>query len=233
MIGVLLLFGFFFVFLLVSILFFVSWVSWNIPVTILRYTGGKERPMLLHKKAKKRIIKGVPYLWVRGYKMPVRDFKAEHYYPAFKAKWGGLILWEFEDGWLTPVGPRKQGLTKDEEALVRTALSTMNDVRPVKFEFNPEMHTKLKLKIVDDVDAQFFVDNLERQERQYTSGFWEWLNRHSTSVLAVMIVCLVLVGFIVWLQKSPEMMAQCAGVAKQTIIEGLAEQSKQALLPPG
>ena len=45
--------GFIFLIFLVTIFFVWNTLSYNIPVTILRFVGNKDRPMLIHKKAKK------------------------------------------------------------------------------------------------------------------------------------------------------------------------------------
>ena len=229
----LLIIGFFFAVAVSVMVFMFMFLSWNIPVSVLRFTGNKQRPSLIHRKARKKMIKGVPYLWVKGYNRPIRDFKAEHYYPSPKSKWGGLIVWEFEDGWLTPSPPKGIKLSKAQQAVVATAIDTLNDIRPVAFEHDEEMHQRLKLKIVDDVDAEFAVEQLFRQDGQYSTGFFECLSKNSASIMAIMVVAFVLVGFIVWLDKSPEYMAQCANVARSTILDAIKQEGAAAIIPPG
>ena len=62
--------------------------TWNIPVTLLRYTGNKGRPLMINTKGRKVIKKGIPRLYVKGYPEPVRDYLAENYYPTGRGKYG-------------------------------------------------------------------------------------------------------------------------------------------------
>jgi hypothetical protein len=213
--------------------FLLVMLSWNIKVTIYRFTGDKRRPMQFHTKARKRMVKGVPHLYVKGYSQPVRDFKAEFYYPSVKSKWGALTLWEFEDGWLTPLIPKKMKLPKEVRDKAEASLEVLKQLQIVDFDYNEEMHTKLKLKIVDDVDADFYVDNLERIDAQYSGGFFEFLERNSGKVIVLFVSMLLFIGFIVWLDKAPEQMAICANVARQTILDAIAQEGLDAVVPAG
>jgi len=49
----------------------------------------------------------------------------------------------------------------------------------------------------------------------------------------VLIGCFLLIGFIVWLDKAPDMMAQCAGVAKTAVVESLQGIAESAGVPAG
>jgi hypothetical protein len=111
----------FIVFVVVGIIFLWSVLSWRIPVVVLRYTGNKERPTLIVRRGRKVIRRGVPYLYIKGYKTAIRDYHAENYYPSPKTRYGGVVLWEFEDGWLTPCVPKLEGLSAAERARVDQA----------------------------------------------------------------------------------------------------------------
>lgn len=212
---------------------FLFFRQWNIPVTVLRFTGNKGRPTLIHKKAKKRMIKGVPYLWVRGYSDPIRDFVAENYYPSPRSKWGGLVLWEFEDGWLTPVIPKA---VKKDAALkkrVDAALGILRNEGVMNFDYDPLMHKNLQFQIIDDVDSEFVVNERMRQDEQYRGGLMDFLNRHATTMLVLFMGVLLLVGWIIYWKNAPDWMASCAGAAKDAVTDTLLQQAADRMVPPG
>lgn len=221
--------------LVVGLLILFSVLSWNIPVTILRFTGDKRRPMVIHRKARKRTFKGVTQLRVKGYKNPIRDFLAENYWPSAKGKYGALVLWELEDGWLTPTIPRKVKLSTEERRAVEEAITTLKKVGAVEFEYNPEMHHKLKLKIVDDVEAEYLVEQLAREDKQYTGGLFAFLDKYGVHLTFVLLGAFALVGFLVYLDKAPNLGAQCLAqlgeVVKEDFLTKVAGAATSA--PPG
>jgi len=231
MINAVIIVGCLFFFLVVAGLFLYSLLSWNIPITVLRFMGNKQRPLVLHKKGRKKMMRGVPHLQVRGYKQTIRDFKSDYYWPALKSKYGALILWEFEDGWLTPTVPKKRKLTTEEEQRYESALAVINEIGGVRFEYDPVIHHELRLKVVDDVDMEFQVEQQARQEGQYTAGFWGFMEKYGTHMLILMIVVCLLVGFIVYLKNAPNLGAQCLSQLEEVAKQGWLERA--AGMAPG
>lgn len=99
---------------MLGLLIYFWWKSrYKIPVVILRFVGDKRRPMILIRYARRVGSQdGTGKLVIRKYKRQVRDFNAQYYYPAEKSPLGGLVLWEFKRGWLTPAVPE---MTKKAE----------------------------------------------------------------------------------------------------------------------
>lgn len=193
--------------LLIGGFYFLYRLRYNIPVTVLRFMGNKGRPTIFPTKAKKLVIGGVPHLYIRGYKDPIRDPRSENYYPAVRGKWGALLLYELEDGWLTPVKPAWKEMSHDEKNEVQRACKVLNTSQIVEFEFDPETYKKLKLTIVDDVDADFFIDNLARQKTQYANA-WERLQAFVMPATFLILGVLALVAWIMWVQEDPANAAQ-------------------------
>lgn len=182
-------------------------MSWNIPVVVLRFTGDKRRPMLIQKKGRKKIINGIPHLWVKGYARPFRDYLAENYYPSPRTKDGGLILFEFEDGWLAPLRPAWRKLSSEQREQVEQVWAQVREMRDVKFDYDKSVHDALKLQIVDDVDADFFLQQQLRIQNQY-SGPWGWLKENAGIMLTALVIICMTVGFIMWLKENPSNSAQ-------------------------
>ena len=220
-------------FLLVIIMFIFSWLSWNIPITVLRFMGNKQRPLMIHKKGRKRMIKGVPFLQVRGYKAAIRDFKSSFYWPALKGKWGGLILWEFEDGWLTPTIPKKKVIAKDQEFLIERGLEALRGVQSVKFEYDAALHHELLLKVVDDVDVEFLVEQLAREDKQYSSGLWAFLDKYGTHIVWIFMTICALVGFIIYLDKAPNLGSQCLQQLGEVVKDDFLQKAANSVVPKG
>lgn len=218
--------------LLFSVVGLVIWSIWlyNIPVTILKYTGDKRRPMMIHRKARKKIVNGVVNLWVRGYRTPVRDFLSHNYYPSPKTKHGGLLLFEFEDGNLTPLRPtlNDKRYAPEQLAKIKDIWHYLQEGRVVDFDFSDDMLKQLRLKIVDDVDADFFVQNLARQHKQYQSSFDRFMAVLPWGVLTFIFLC-ILVGWIMWIKENPTNAAQ----ACVSNIKPLLEQAANRVVPPG
>lgn len=219
--------------LLLLIGFLVSWLSWNIPITILRFTGNKQRPMLLHKKGRKRMSRGVPFLQVRGYKGHFRDFKSGFYWPGYRTKYGALILWEFEDGKLTPVIPKKKDVPKEKQLLIEAGIAALAEIQNVEFEYSPEMHAKLMLKVVDDVDTEFMVEELAREGKQYTGGLWAFLDRYGTHLVWIIMAICALTAYIIYLDKAPNLGAQCLSQLGEVVREDFLSKMAGAAAPPG
>jgi len=152
---------------------------WKIPVIVLRYTGDKRRPVVIITKARRES----GGLRIKGYKIAVRNYDSENYYPSAKGTLGALILWEFKRGWLTPSIPKKtlMKLSEEQRAQIETALAYLEEKSVVKFEFNEEMYAHLMLESIDDVDAEYFLTQLQRQAMQYTGGLKDFLMKHSTT----------------------------------------------------
>lgn len=210
---------------------FLVFKGWNINVTILRFTGNKGRPMLIHRKAKKQIALGIPKLFVRGYKTPVRDFKQEYYYPSDKGPRGALLLWEYEDGMLTPCIPKlkKGDLTPEQEQ----AIEIVQGLKNVRFRFDPDMFRQLQLQAVDDVDIEFMLQEFARIDTQYTGGIWDFLKSHGHIIGWLILGVILLVIVIVGLKQAPEIAAQCAGAARQAAESSMMERAAAAVAPAG
>lgn len=224
--------GFFIGFVILCLMVF-SWLSFNIPVTILRYMGSKERPLMIQRKARKRMIRGIPMLQIRGYKDPIRDYLSENYYPAFKTKYGGLILWEFEDGLLTPALPHIKKMSDEERKKTAEAMKTIGLRDIVGFEFDDKTYHQLRLKTVDDVDVEFNLQQLSRIDAQYSGGWRDFFSKYTGHIVVLIIAVLLLTGLIIWLDKMPEFAAQCYGAASQAVEQGYLERAAEAIRPAG
>lgn len=203
--------------------------AWNIPVIILRFVGNKGRPLLVIKKAKKYVEAGVPKLLVQGYKLPIRDFQQKNYYPTVGGAKGGLILWEYEDGMLTPALLHKgDPLTTEEEA----ALKVVNDLKTVRFSYDPELWKSLKLKAVDDVDIEFMLQELSRVDKQYRGGLSSFLIQHGHIIGWLILGVILLVIVVLGLKAAPDIFAQCANAATGAVKQTLLESAANAVVPP-
>ena len=148
------------------------------------------------------------------------------------------MLFEFRKGWLSPVLPFAAGFPpelKGDFDRINRELSN----KGVSFQFDEGMYKTLMLKAVDDIDAEWYGMQRERQSSQYSGGWRDFLAKYGGHMLVVVVVVCLLVGFIVWLQKSPEMMGKCidAGVqaARNTYLQEVAGKVGQgaAGVPPG
>lgn len=184
---------------------------WKIPVVILRYMGDKRRPTLLVTKARRTVWKGVKQLHIKGFKLPYRDFKSENYYPGQKGAQGALLLFEFQRGWLSPAIPKKtwDAMTDEQRGKLEEVFDYLENRATVKFEFNDDMFAHLKLQAIDDVDADYFLQQIERQADQYTGGLRDFLMKHGSSLALVVVAAIILVGYIVYLDKVPSISSQC------------------------
>ena len=233
-------YGVVFTLMIIIFLFIVFWLRWNIPVTILRYTGNKGRPLMFHTKARKVMKQGVPRLIVKKYDLPIRDYLAENYYPTIRGKWGGLILWEVEDGVLTPALPKRslidklkgEGKLTPEQQEVYEQAQALFKAKGVKFEFDEQLFKDIKLKIVDDVDIDFMLEEISRRKSQYNNWFAEFMNRHGSMVMIVFICMLLFAGFVVGLEKLPDLMAQCSAAGADVVKGSLLEQAANTVRPP-
>lgn len=211
--------------LVVTAIVFYLKFRWKIPVVILRYTGDKRRPTMIVTKARNV---GNGRLLVKGYKLAVRNFKSENYYPSVRGAHGALLVWEFKRGWLTPVIPKKvlMKMSDDDRDAIETALSFLEQKSMVRFDFSEEMYAKLMTNAVDDVDAEFFLRQLERQGQQYVGGLRDFLMKHGGAIAMVIIAAIILTGYIIYLDKVPSISEQCiaGGVeaAKNTYLRNIA-----------
>ena len=215
-------------------IFLLIWnKTYSIPVAILRFTGNKGRPTLFLTKAKKVIKNGVPRLKVRGYKDEFRDYLSENYYPTVRGKWGGLVLWEFEDQLLTPAIPKKieRKLSKDDRAAINRMLMKLNKLTGVSFEFDKYLFHELKLKAVDDVDVEFLLQDQARIDSQYAGGWREFLSKYAGHATIIIIAMLMLVGVVIWFDKMPEFAAQCYGAAQSIAEQSLLDRAVEAAAP--
>ena len=220
---------------LIAVFMFLWIKSYSIPVAILRFSGNKDRPTIIITKAKKISRHGIPRLKVRGYKDEFRDYLSENYYPALRSKWGGLILWEFEDGLLTPVIPSKveRQMTDEQRKNIDAQLKNICDLTKIDFKFDKQLHHKLMLKAVDDVDTEFYLQDQARIDGQYAGGWKDFLLKYSGHMTVIIIAVLMLVGVILWFDKMPEMASQCYGQARASIENGLIQQAINTTRPAG
>lgn len=218
---------------IIGVFMLVYFKSYNIPIAILRFTGNKGRPMLVLTKGKKVFRHGVPRLKVRGFRDEFRDYLSENYYPTGRGKWGGLVLWEFEDGLLTPSIPRKveRKLSKEDREAVNRMLVKLNKLTGVSFEYDDYLHHELKLKAVDDVDTEFMLQDQARIDGQYSGGWRDFLTKYAGHATIIIIAMLMLVGVVIWFDKMPEFASQCFGVAQQAVQQGLLERGAEAIAP--
>lgn len=208
--------------------------KFNIPIAVMRLTGNKQRPTLFLTRAKKVFRNGVPHLIVKGYKDHFRDYLSENYYPTINGKYGGLILWEFEDQLLTPVIPTKveRQWSDAQKREVNSLLQKINSLTGVSFSYDKFLHHELKLKAVDDVDNEFMLQENSRVDGQYAGGWRDFLLKYSGHVTVIIIAMLLLVGVILWMKNMPEFAATCYGAAQNAVQSGLLEQAAQAAAPP-
>ena len=208
--------------------------TYTIPVAVFRLTGNKERPTLFLTKAKKIDRHGVPRLRVKGYKHEFRDYLSENYYPSIRSKWGGLVLWEFEDQLLTPVIPRKieRKLTKEQRVKIDGVIKKLNSLTGVTFSYDKFLHHELKLKAVDDVDTEFMLQDQARIDGQYAGGWKDFLMKYSGHITVIIIAILMLVGLVLWFDKLPELASECYGQAQASFNQMLLEQASEKLVPP-
>jgi len=211
-------------------------IMYNIPIVILRFQGDKRRPMILFTRARKSLLGGVVKLYVRGYRYPVRDFQSQYYYPSKKGKFGALILWEPKPGFLTPSIPtlqkHKKNLPKElhEAHAQLVAYAKQNSVKPVDFRFDEELHKDLLLRAVDDTDIDFMLQEIKRTDSQYMSGWREFMSKYGGHAVVALIAIIGLVGFVIGLDKLPNLVGQCiqAGIeagneAGKNILQRAAE----------
>lgn len=214
--------------------FAIIWFkTYNIPIAILRFTGNKGRPMLVLTKGKKIFKHGVPRLKVRGYKDEFRDYLSENYYPTGRGKWGGLVLWEFEDGLLTPAIPKavERKLSKEDRAAVNRMLQKLNKLTGVTFSYDDYLHHELKLKAVDDVDTEFMLQDQARIDGQYAGGWRDFLAKYAGHATIIILAILMLVGVVIWFDKMPDFAAQCYGAASRSVEQSIIERGAAAVAP--
>lgn len=213
---------------------------WNIPVVILKYTGDKRRPMLALRRGKRQREKNVLGIYIKGYRFPVKNFKGENWYPAENSPIGGLVLWEFRPGWLTPALPSMMDLPEELRPQAQQLHAYLQSKHIVDFAYDNDLYSKLMFKAVDDIDVEWYVNMIDRLKDQYVSGWREFLSKYGGHLLLVVLGMFMLVGFIVWLEKSPDLAGQCisAGVeaAKNTYLQEIAGKlgtSAATGVPPG
>lgn len=224
----------FFIELMALCIYLYYRMVWNIPVTLLRFVGNKGRPTMIHRRAKKVIHKGIPRLYVQGYKDPVRDYLSENYYPTIRGKFGGLILWEFEDGLLAPALSQKEvkALGKEEKMEYEAAMSYFKG-KPVTFEFDKQLYHDLKLKVVDDVDQEFMLQEMYRVDQQYAGGWKDFFLKYGGHMTVIIMGLILLTGVVVGLDKAPEFAAQCAATAQEVARQTWLEATAANVAPPG
>lgn len=238
MLAGIIIFGIAFVFIVIIGILIYLLFQWNIPTVILRYQGNKQRPQIHITKSRQKTTNGVSRLFVKGYKIPFRNFKSQNYYPSRKGKYGALILFEPKPGILTPVLPRKieKKLSKEDRDKINELLNKIGlDSSCVNFEFNDDVYNNIILNAIDDTDVDFFMQEVARIDSQYTSGWRDFLMKYGGHLLVALVAVCLLAGFVVWLDKQPEMAAQCIGAAQQTsenLIKAAAGQLSSGT-PPG
>ena len=220
---------------LTAVFFVWHFKSYNIPVTILRYVGGKERPLMIATRAKKLFSHGVPRLFVKGYKDPIRDYLSKNYFPTVRGKYGGLILWEFEDGLLTPCAPIRKPKKMSAEAYeqLKKATAIIAKHHRIPFEYEDNLHNELRLKAVDDVDIEFNLQEQSRVNGQYAGGWRDFLEKYASHAAIIIIAILMLVAVIIVLDKLPGLAAQCANAATDVAKESILRAAAASAAPAG
>jgi hypothetical protein len=174
-------------------------------------------------------------LKVNGYTDFFRDFLSENYYPTAKGAHGALLLWEFEDGLLTPVLPQKEyrKLTDEQKAEIEVLMQQVSSFAHVKFSFDEQMHHELKLKAIDDVDIEFLLEQHQRRAIQYAGGWKDFLSKYTGHFVVLIIAVLLLIGLIMWFQNMPDFAAQCYGAAQNAVQQSYLQAQAEALRPAG
>lgn len=205
-------------------------MRWKIPVVVLRYVGNKQRPTVIPTVARKTLVgpKGsVTRLIIKGFKHPFKDYRADHYYPSLKGR-GALILWEFKPGWLVPTIPKKimAGFSEEEKKQIDSTLYMLRDRGVIDYQYNPDLYRKLMVESIDEVDSEYFLQNLARQDQQYSGTWRDFLTKNGAWISIIIIAALLLIGYIVYLDKVPSVTGQCiqSGVeaARNTYLRNVA-----------
>lgn len=215
-------------------LFFLFRMSWKIPVVILRFTGHKGRPVLIVKRGKKVIRNGVPKLFVKGYKDPINDFKSHNYYPTPTGGFGGLILWEYEDGQLTPAIPEKivRSLSEETKDKIKVLLEQVQEATQINFDFDERLYDNLRLKAVDDVDIEGAIHEVVRTRSQYRPGWLNFLQQYGWIFGWIVLGIIIVVCVVYFFNKAPELVAQCSQAALQNGEQFVKAITERALGPP-
>lgn len=227
MVSVLLVLLFVFMFVVVAGILFLLIRQWKIPVVVLKFQGDKRRPSLFFTKGRKNVKAGMTRLYVKGYKFPVRDFNSENYYPSVKGKLGALILFEPKPGILTPLLPYRDSKNYPESVVSAFANLEkelkLHNLVDVSFDFDQKIYDSILLKIIDDTDIDFLLQEYVRVDSQYTTGWQEFLSKYGGHMALVFIGILMFAGFVLWLQKSPDLAAQCYAQVQEVSKNALVE----------
>lgn len=183
--------------------------KWNIPIIILRFVGNKGRPNIIIRKARKENERGSVKLFVQGYKMAVKDFRSEHYYPSPGKPYGALILYEIEDGLLTPCIPKKEAKNPEMRKAIDDAIGFINEQRSVKFEYSDELYNDIKLKAVDDTDIDWMIDEIVRVKTQYKTGLLNFLQNVAPYIMLAIVCIGIIVGMVLFFKEAPNLAKEC------------------------
>ncbi len=206
-------------FMAIGAMIFFYMRGWRIPVVIFKLVGDKRRPILdLSRKAKIIIENGVKRLKIRGtpHLWEMRNFKNENYFLDIAGR-PSLVLFEFSKDCYTPYRPlllerwmnRWKKITPDQSE----KMEELPVLTQVGVKCDAKMFSQLLLKAVDDFDPDFIVRNFGRIDRQYTGNLSHFLKESGWIIGWLLLFMLALVGGVLFLQKSPEIAAQCTGAA--------------------
>lgn len=118
------------------------------------------------------------------------------------------------------------GLFGRKIPIYESMLPVQTDTGVTDFKYEPEMFEHLSLKVVDDVDVEWFLRQQYRVDTQYQNGWRDFLSKYGGHIALVIVCTLILIGYIVYLKEVPSLTEQCtaAGVeaAKNTYLKDIA-----------
>ena len=211
-----------------AVIAFLYLRSWKIPIVNFKLVGDKRRPVLdLTRRAKIVYRDGVKHLKIRGTPnlWEMKNFKNQDYYLTVTGQ-PALVLFEFAKDCFAPVKPSLINKIRNKEGGV--SQEEMSIFVPVGFEIANDVLEKLLLKAVDDFDPDFIVRNFARIDRQFTGGMKAFLREFGWMFGWVFLGVIVLVGLIMFFQKSPELAAACAKAAVDTSTN-IAQRAAQGI----
>lgn len=218
---------------LLGLLAYFGYKNWLFPiqVLVLKYQGDDRRPKAVVTRARRRERDGVMSLKILGYKYLQRDFERQNYYPGEKGR-DFIIAWEFKPGLITAVVPNKTDLPEKVVKEMAGAWSVLGKYRGVEFEYDPELYRQLVLKAVDDTNMHWIFQQKLANQRRYDTGFWGFMNKYGGHLLTALVLILVFAGFVVWLDKVPELANKCLSVARNTMEDaGFFERAVNQINP--
>lgn len=217
--------------LAIGIKYIADWLEkkWNIPIIILRFVGNKGRPNVIVSKGHKENSRGATRLYVKGYKMAIKDFRSELYFPSPGRPHGALILYEVDDALLTPCVPTKEIRDPETRKAIDEAISFINERRHVKFSYDEQLYHEIKLKAVDDTDIDWMTDEIVRVKTQYKTGFLNFLQNVAPFIMLAIVCVAIVVGMVLFFKEAPNLAKECLETAFSRAGEMCSYQQQKAI----